>query len=139
MTSRWQRRGRRPWAAARGMTLIEIMIVVIIMALIATGVAVAVVPALTRAREDATVTDMRAVRNAAVLYMTRNFECPSSVDVLVESRDLDSGNRTTDAWGSEFTIQCDEHNDPVVYSAGPDRQMGTADDLSTAQSNEGGD
>jgi len=116
------------------MTLIEIMIVVIIMALIATGVAFAVIPMLGEARENQTVTDMQVIRQASTVYMIQhNDECPSSVGDLVEGRLLTQAARTTDAWGSEFSIQCDSGGEPVVVSAGADRQMGSGDDIRTDQ------
>jgi type II secretory pathway pseudopilin PulG len=122
------------------MTLVEIMIVVIIMALIATGVAFAVVPMLGEARENQTVTDMQVIRQATTVYMIQNNdECPSSVGDLVSGRLLTGAARTTDAWGSEFAIQCDAGSEPVVVSPGADRQMGTADDLRTDQAADTGD
>ncbi len=121
-------------AAARGMTLVEIMIVVIIMALIATGVAFAVIPMLGQARIEQTRTDLRVVQQAATIFMAQNRDrCPASVAELVEDGQLSRAARTTDAWGNDFTISCEAAAEPVVASAGPDRQEGSADDIRTDQ------
>ncbi|HEY8428331.1 MAG TPA: type II secretion system protein [Sandaracinaceae bacterium] len=112
-----------------GMTLVEIMIVVIIMALIATGVAVAVMPQLERAKIRDTQTGVAAVRGAAEMYLADSpgNDCPS-VEDLVEGGFLNRNTRTTDAWDNEFSIECDG-TDVIVTSAGPDGQMGTEDDI----------
>lgn len=34
-----------------------------------------------------------------------------------------------DAWGSPFEISCQSDSDAFVYSAGPDRMLGTGDDI----------
>lgn len=112
------------------MTLVEIMIVVIVMALIATGVAFAVVPMLLQARIHQTERDVRVIHQAVGLYMTRNSdECPRSVDEL----SLSNSARRTDAWGSPFSIECISGDEPAVSSPGPDRQPGTTDDISSTQ------
>lgn len=124
---------RRRSATARlrreGMTLVEIMIVVIIMALIATAVGVAVLPQLNRARVDATRSDAQQVQSAAVLYLGQEpgADCPSVSD-LVEAGVIDRTRRTTDAWDHEFVVEC-EGDDVYVISSGADGQMGTEDDI----------
>ncbi len=102
------RRWRRPRARLEGMTLVEIMIVVIIMALIATGVAVAVLPQLETAKEDTTRTRAATIRSGATLYVAQSpgSDCPSVTD-LVDEGYLQSGMDTSDGWGNEFTIRCE--------------------------------
>lgn len=111
------------------MTLIEIMIVVIIMALIATAVGVAVLPRLEKARVDSTRADAQTVRSAAIMYVGENpgGACPSMED-LTEGGYIDRNKRTADAWDNPFSVEC-EGDDVVVVSAGPDGQMGTEDDV----------
>jgi general secretion pathway protein G len=113
------------------MTLVEIMIVVIIMALIATAVGVAVVPKINQARVTQTRTDAQSVASAVASYMLMNVSagCPT-MEELVSSHEVSSSSRTEDAWGNAFQINCDGP-EPVVTSAGPDGQMGTEDDIST--------
>ena len=111
------------------MTLIEIMIVVIIMALIATAVGVAVLPQLEKARIKSTRTDAQSIRSGVTIYMADHpgGSCPG-IDDLVEDGALDSSKRTTDAWDRDFQIECEGMNINVV-SAGPDGQFGSEDDI----------
>lgn len=121
---------RRIDKAARqeGMTLIEIMIVITIFAMIAGGVAVALLPRLEEARIKSTKTDAQALRSAVMLYVADNpRECPT-VEDLVNERYLDGSRRTADAWDTPFQIGC-EDGDIVVISAGPDLEFNTEDDI----------
>lgn len=123
---------RRAAAARRGqagMTLVEIMIVVIIMAMIAAAVGVAVLPRLQDARIEQARTDAQSIRGAVEMYLAQNpgSDCPS-VQELVSERILSSRTRTADPWENEFAVEC-EGDDISVVSAGPDGQMGTGDDV----------
>ena len=110
------------------MTLVEIMIVVIVMALIASGVAYAVVPAITSTRETQTESDVRLIQNAVSLFMVQQGACPESLDELA----LSGAARRVDPWGNRFVILCDFEREPVVLSTGKDGQQGTDDDISSA-------
>ncbi len=110
-----------------GMTLIEIMIVMVIMALVAAGAGFAIIPQLNKAKVKQTITDAKAVASAAELYLSENDDCPT-VAKLVEERILDKKKKTKDAWDNDYTIECDEDG-ATVRSAGPDEQMGTDDDI----------
>ncbi|MBW2277588.1 MAG: type II secretion system protein GspG [Deltaproteobacteria bacterium] len=126
-TQRARRRTAVELAAQRGVTLIEIMIVVIIMALIATGVAVAVIPAMERARIKTARSDVAAIRSAVQMYLAdHSTGCPN-VEDLKSKRYVDKGKRTTDPWDRDFVIQCIEGDDPEVYSLGPDGSEGGCD------------
>lgn len=136
MKARRNLRRMRRRLSQRGMTLVEIMIVVIIMALIATGVAFAVIPMLGEARATQTTTDMRVIQGAVTLYMVHHGNCPDSVQALVDDGRLSSSARTVDAWGNEFSITCETNSDPVIVSGGPDGQIGTQDDVRTDASSQ---
>ena len=111
-----------------GMTLIEIMIVITIFAMIAGGVAVALLPRLEEARIKSTKTDAQALRSAVMLYVADNPRGCPTVEDLVNERYLDGSRRTTDAWDTEFQITC-EDGDIGVLSAGPDLEFNTEDDI----------
>jgi general secretion pathway protein G len=126
-TTALSRRAHRA-RAQQGMTLIEIMIVVVIMALIATGVGIAVIPQLQRAKIQETETGVETVRSAVTLYIaTNNAEC-ATIDQLIENKQLDKNKATKDAWDRDFRIECDG-TEINVTSSGPDGQFDTEDDI----------
>jgi general secretion pathway protein G len=111
-----------------GFTLIEIMIVITIFAMMAGGVAVALLPQLEKARLKTTKTDAQGLRSAVMLYVADNPRGCPTVEDLVNERYLDGTRRTADAWDTPFQISC-EDGDVAVVSAGPDLQFNTEDDI----------
>lgn len=112
------------------MSLIEILVVLSIIAMITAGVAVVVIRHLETARRETTITSARALRQAVTLYQMREAsgECPT-IEALVKHQFVDSASKTSDAWNTAFAIQCSEEGDITIASAGPDRKLGTSDDL----------
>ena len=123
----WQHAAR---AAARGVTLVEVLIVVAIMSLIATTVVVAVIPKFQGAQNDTALNSAREIRNAVVRWRaTRGGdECPT-VTQLRSDKEIDTASKIDDPWGSQFKITCAE-DEITVTSPGRDKKEGTADDLS---------
>ena len=108
--------------AQRGMTLIEIMIVIMIMASIATAVSLAVMKRLEKSRIKDARMGACTMRSAVQLYMADHpRQCPSLEDLM--DGYLDSKKRVQDPWNQDYTIEC-EGDDPDVYSAGPDGEGG---------------
>jgi len=120
--------GRTRRMRQEGFTLIEIMIVITIFAMMAGGVAVALLPQLEKARIKTTGTDAQGLRSAVMLYVADNPRGCPTVEDLVSERYLDATRRTTDAWDTPFEISC-EDGDISVVSAGPDLQFNTEDDI----------
>jgi general secretion pathway protein G len=121
------RRLRR--AAARGVTLVEVLIVVAIMAVISGGVTLVAFPLFKESRIKIAVQGCQAVKQAAELH--QNLEgsadqCPTIQD-LVTSKKLD-GHHTEDPWNVTYKIDCSE-GEIHVYSAGNDHKFGTPDDI----------
>lgn len=114
-----------------GMTLVEIMIVLAIVALMAAGVGFAIIPMFSKGKVKQTETDVKAIRSAALLWVSDNNGCPTMQN-LIEDKYLDKKQRTTDAWDNEFAIEC-EDDDVDVYSAGPDGELGNDDDIPEAE------
>lgn len=116
-------------AAARGVTLVEVLIVLAIMALIAGSATLLVFPALTKARVQTAVLDGMTIKKAAEMHQNLDGtadSCPS-IEELVKSRKIDDG-RTNDPWGKPYKITC-EGDDIHVVSSGKDRKEGSEDDV----------
>ena len=114
---------------ARGVTLIEVMIVVVILGLIAGGVAIAVLPRMREAQVKTTKTSATTLRQAAERWRTDHAsdQCPTAV-MLVQEKAIDSASKITDAWDAPFKITCEE-DETIISSAGPDKKEGTQDDI----------
>jgi len=113
----------------RGVTLVEVLIVVAIMAVIAGGATLLVFPKYKSAKIQSAVVGASAVKQAAELYINLDSdggECPSLKD-LVDVKNIDSS-KTDDPFGKPYRIVCAD-GDVRVYSDGNDRQEGTADDI----------
>jgi general secretion pathway protein G len=121
------RRNRRQ----RGMSLIEIMVVITIMALVMGAVAVAVFPQFKKASCKTAWTEAQSISQAVGQYRTDNSnDCPKSLDELKSGHFLKSD--PIDPWGKPFQFKCPGEQDTDtadVWSSGADKQDGTADDV----------
>ena len=127
--SKEQRMLNRRRRREEGMTLVEIMIVVIIMAMIATGISVAVLPALSDAKSDLAESNVGAIQRAAEMHMLRGNDCPSSVSDLIAAQRLPANTEENDPWGNAYRVECSGGN-IVVTSPGEDGEFGSDDDVS---------
>jgi general secretion pathway protein G len=110
------------------MTLIEIMLVVVIMALITTAVGMGVMHAKGQADVNLARTGVRTVASAVEAYMIEHRgKCPTLAQ-LVESGTLKRGTEPRDPWGNEYRIEC-EDSDVNVLSPGKDPDE-PSDDIS---------
>ena len=114
-------KGRR---APRGMTLIEIMVVLVILGLIAGAVTVAVIPRINEARVQRTQLDISQLENALKLYYARSGKYPDTATgfkVLLDLQLLDKAPK--DAWGNDYVYLL-ENGRPVITSYGADGAPG---------------
>ena len=120
----------------RGMTILEIMIVLAIIALV---MGFLVGPKLFKffssAKEDTTNLLLHEYADSAYLaWMKENptKQCPASLAELNPYTNK-KGSDVKDQWGSDMTMQCPPPPGAGtgigVSSAGPDQKMGTEDDL----------
>ena len=125
--STWLSRARR--AAKRGVTLIEILIVLAIVGLIAGGVAVVAVPKYQEAQKKQAQIDARTIHPAAEKYRVDHTGdgCPT-VELLRDKNELSKSSKITDPWDSPYKIICGDE-DITVLSFGPDKKEGTPDDI----------
>jgi general secretion pathway protein G len=116
-------------ALSRGVTLIEILIVLAIVGLIAGGVAVVAVPKYAEAQKKQAQTDARTIHPAAEKYRVDHpgEQCPT-VELLREKKELSQASKITDPWDTPYKIFCGD-DDVAVMSFGPDKKEGTPDDI----------
>jgi len=120
---------RRFHADSRGYSLLEILVVLSIIALLASVIGIAVYSHLLKARVDTTRQSALRVRQTVIMYrMDRGEECPS-VDELRTAELIDSTSKVTDAWDQPFVVKCGDRGEVHVASSGPDKKHGTEDDI----------
>jgi general secretion pathway protein G len=113
----------------RGMTLIEIMIVLALMALIATALTLTIVHRWKEGQVRTAQIQIREVAGNVHSYLIARGECPS-MDELIAGHYVRSEPR--DPWGTPVAVRCPGERDPDgvdVVSYGPDRREGTDDDI----------
>lgn len=116
------RRARR--RDRRGMTLIEIMVVVTIIGVMTAGVGIAVINSLHDAKVKQTYTDMAAIQNGLKLYLTKKGKYPDTgtgLKALLDQGILDKP--PLDPWGNEY-VYMNEAGKPVITSYGADGAPG---------------
>jgi general secretion pathway protein G len=124
-----QRRTRRRLRRREGMSLIEIMVAMVIMAMVAGAVAIGAMKSWQQAQIQETRTRARTLQSAVTQYLLvhADRDCPN-VDDLLGAEILDATTDHEDGWGNAYAIQCAD-NVTHVRSAGPDKNMGTEDDI----------
>jgi general secretion pathway protein G len=114
---------------SRGVTLVEVLIVVTIMALIAGGATLMVFPEFKKARIKNAVVGASTIKTAAELFReldSTSDTCPT-IQELVSAKKID-GKKIDDPWGQPYRIKCEE-SDIHVVSSGNDRKENTPDDV----------
>lgn len=128
-------------AARRGFTFLEIMLVVVIIGILAAMVMPKMTGRVGKARSAAAANEIRSFSTAlsafemeAGSYPTteQGLEAlvtkPSDVPEANWSKQMDS--IPPDPWGEAFIYKCPgDHSDFDIISKGPDRKLGTDDDI----------
>lgn len=115
--------------ARRGVSLFEVLIVIALMAMIASAVAIAVLSHSEHAKRHHAETAARTIRSAAKLWWLDHdsADCPK-VEDLFRDGTLERGSSEKDPWGGAWTVQCNGQ-DVTVTSNGSDKLPGTPDDI----------
>ena len=132
-------RSRIARTAERGMTLIEIMVVLVIIGLIASAVAVNVIGRQKEAQLQKAKTDVQNIANQGVdAFRVMRGRYPTTEEglkILIQEQFLRpnaSDGTLKDPWGKEYIYLYpgQAHPDSFdVKSSGPDGQSGTEDDI----------
>ena len=114
---------------ARGLSLVEILIVVAIIAMVSGGVAFAAFRAKVEADKKHTKTSAQSLFHVAEAWRSMNTasECPS-LDHLLEANLISEASNVEDPWGERYSIVCNDARMKVM-SSGPDRTADTDDDI----------
>lgn len=126
MNSRRIQRLRRK--LERGVTLVEILIVLAIVGLIAGGIAVYAVPKFQESQKKTALLSLKSLHQIADNWRAMHGnECPT-VERLRQEKELSATSDPNDPWGEPYKIQCDDDSTTAI-SFGPDKKEGTQDDI----------
>ena len=127
---RWTRRAAV--RSARGMTLLEIMVVIAIIGIVMTAIGVGVVGYLNKAKVSACKSQLANIANAVQMYAL-DGDYPASLSVLTEGVGAPlKPKQLKDPWNQEFQYQypaSDRSREFDLCSGGPDKRAGGDDDI----------
>jgi general secretion pathway protein G len=141
-----KRRDRATTRLERGMTLVEVMVVVVIISLVASVVSVAVLNRLEEARKKLAFTQIKQIGEALELYKLSLRHYPSTGEGL-QALVTPHGNEKPfmnsipeDPWGNAYVYIYPGSNTPSsfdIMSYGPDGVSGGGDDITSWQTADG--
>jgi general secretion pathway protein G len=117
----------------RGLTLVEMMVVIALIGVLTAAIAIGVLQAQKRASIGAAQTACNTIRSATIQWkaVRPGEDCPT-VDQLKKEKFLDTGFNVKDPWNVSYKLGCDA-DEITCTSAGPDRKEGTEDDIHVPQ------
>ncbi|RVU44896.1 prepilin-type N-terminal cleavage/methylation domain-containing protein [Lujinxingia sediminis] len=117
--------------SARGMTLVEIMIVITIMASIMGVVGVFVFGAIDKANErEATIEIQQLSQLVNTFYLTTSpNRLPNELSELTQGPAPLTKEVKADPWGNDYVYVKSGNRDFEIFSVGPDGSEGTEDDV----------
>ena len=119
----------------QGMTLIEIMVVIVIIGILGSTLAVGVFGMLGDAREDTAKAQVNTIGSVIEAFEARNLDWPESLESMTEGKraKLKKGN-LKDPWKQELNYSADGEGF-TLCSNGADKRQGTDDDVCYGEAN----
>ena len=127
------RRRARARGASRGLTLVELIVVITLIGVLTAAISVGVMAAKKNADLKLAKTACNTIRDATIQWKAIHpgEDCPT-VEQLKQEKIVDTGFSLKDPWGSQFKVACDS-DEITCTSSGPDRKDSTEDDIHVPQ------
>lgn len=130
------RRRSSSGSGADGFTLIEVLLVVAILGILAAVVVVSLGGRREEAMIGAARTSIKGIQSALDLYEVDTGKYPQTLQSLVQSDGAPNwngpyikGGLPADPWGTAFGYTLRGSKDYEIRSGGPDKQVGSGDDI----------
>lgn len=119
--------------AKRGFTLIEILVAVAIIGIMGTIAVQSVTGYIAKTHVTAAEQGVQALKESCAAYFMQHKKFPSNLDQLTEGDDpiLESDKYLYDPWDNKYEMEV-KGKRIIIKSAGEDGQMGTEDDITSA-------
>ena len=119
-----------PRASTRGMSMLEILVVLAIIGMIMGMVAVYAGGAFSDSQVDTAKNEITTLESLVDMYkLKKKGQCPKSFQDL-KSAGITKKNVKADPWGTDYKFKCPgDHGDVDIWSSGPDKQEGSEDDI----------
>jgi len=121
-------RTRRIRHGQGGFTLVELMVVIAIIAVLATIVGVNVMGGLDEGDQVAAKAQIRSLKDAVIMYRTRYKKLPDSLEDLISNpkdiQFLDASEVPMDPWGNPFRYEVEGSSQFTIVSYGADGMPG---------------
>jgi prepilin-type N-terminal cleavage/methylation domain-containing protein len=124
---------RKQWrvrAHARGLSLVELMVTIAILALLTAAIGVAAFHHFRMGQIKTATIACGQLRTNVQMYAVNHpeeTECPTPAHLRAIG-ELDASMSLEDPWSTPYRIEC-QPDETVAASAGPDRAFGTEDDI----------
>lgn len=114
-----------------GVSFMEVLVTVAIIAILMTTIAIAVIPALDDAKINTAKTHIGTFKTAINLYLLKNFDYPESLEAIKPY--IDGNKIPLDPWEEKYiyTKGGPGELDYGILSKGPDRTQDTDDDVTS--------
>jgi len=121
------------WTSSRGLTLVEIMVVITLLAAIMGVIGFNYFGALTSGKKKLARSGIQQVEQLveSQRMLNASTELPDSLEELTQGEDplVEDESKIEDPWGNRYIYEKTSDANFRVYSAGPDGQRGTEDDI----------
>jgi general secretion pathway protein G len=124
LEARVQADDRRRRRDRRGMTLMEVMIVIALIVLLMGVLSFGILELFSQGQSDAAALQIQRINERAMIYKVKKKKAPSSMSDIYKNEPVPA-----DPWGNEYVLRSGGKKGYDIISFGPDGSEGGGDDI----------